>query len=59
MNLWEVAGMLVIIAAGVATGVNNLDVIARDRRMILEEIQGLRSDLFRESHTEEKRDPFE
>jgi hypothetical protein len=41
MNQWEVAGLfviLVIIAVGVATGVNNLDVIARELRGIREKM---------------------
>jgi uncharacterized protein (DUF3084 family) len=50
MNQWEVAGilgLLIIIAVGIATGVNNLDVIARELRSIRDEVQGLRGDLNR------------
>jgi hypothetical protein len=39
MNQWEVGGLfviLIVIAVGVATGVNNLDVIARELRGIRE-----------------------
>lgn len=39
MNQWEFAGLfaiLIIIAVGVATGVNNLDVIVRELRGIRE-----------------------
>jgi len=39
MNQWEVAGLfviLIVIAVGVATGVNNLNVIARELRSIRE-----------------------
>jgi len=41
MNQWEIAGLfiiLIVIAAGVATGVNNLDVIARELRRIREKM---------------------
>jgi hypothetical protein len=41
MSQWEVAGLfviLVIIAVGIATGVNNLDVIARELRSIREKM---------------------
>jgi hypothetical protein len=41
MNQWEIAGLfiiLIVIAVGVATGVNNLDVIARELRSIREKM---------------------
>ena len=41
MNPWEVGGLfviLIVIAAGIATGVNNLDVIARELRSIREKM---------------------
>jgi hypothetical protein len=61
MNQWEVAGLfviLIIIAVGVATGVNNLDVIARELRSIREEIQGKRGDLNRELRSKDRPDPL-
>lgn len=41
MNQWDVVGLfviLIVIAAGVATCVNNLDVIARELRGIREKM---------------------
>ena len=61
MDQWGLVGifvLLIIIAVGVPTGVNNLDVIARELRKIREEIQELRSDLDRERHPRNERDPF-
>ena len=61
MDQWGLVGisvLLLIIAVGVATGVNNLDVIARELRKIRDEIQELRSGLDSERHPRDERDPF-
>jgi hypothetical protein len=49
---------LILIAVGVSEGLRTLSVVVRRLREIHEEMEGLRSDLHRERHPREERDPF-